>query len=267
MDPPPSRGSRGKTAGRPGRAPALGCRDLREVSAPDRADLSGRRAAGLRILRSLSGRRAGAGEDDARADLRGRRVSISVVIPTYRRPETLFSVLDALGAQRDAPEFEVVVVDDGSGDDTPRRLEAYRPAYPFRYFSQSNGGPASARNRGVREARGRHRPFPGRRHGSRAALLAVHGRTQDEPRPHPVAVLGYTTWPLGPEGVALPEPHQRVRPAVRIRPDPGPRGGAFQLLLHLERLPAPRRCCWKRGSSTPASPMPPGRTSRSPTGS
>ena len=36
----------------------------------------------------------------------------------------------------------------------PRLLAAYRPAYPFRFFSQENAGPAAARNRGVREARG-----------------------------------------------------------------------------------------------------------------
>jgi len=123
-------------------------------------------------------------------------VSFSVVIPTYRRPDTLFAVLDALGAQRDAPEFEVVVVDDGSGDDTPRRLESYRPAYPFRFFSQANGGPASARNRGVREARGRIVVFLGDDTVPEPALLAVHGKAQGEARPHPVAVLGYTTWPL-----------------------------------------------------------------------
>jgi glycosyltransferase involved in cell wall biosynthesis len=37
----------------------------------------------------------------------------TVVIPTYERPGTLRRVLDALAAQRDAPEFEMVVVDDG----------------------------------------------------------------------------------------------------------------------------------------------------------
>jgi glycosyltransferase involved in cell wall biosynthesis len=119
----------------------------------------------------------------------------SVVIPTYRRPETLFPVLDALGRQVDPPEFEVVVVDDGSGDDTADRLAAYRPAYPFRFFSQANGGPASARNRGVREARGRIVLFLGDDTVPELPLLAVHAKAHAEPRPHPIAVLGYTTWP------------------------------------------------------------------------
>ena len=122
-------------------------------------------------------------------------MTFSVVIPTFRRPETLFPVLDALGRQADPPEFEVVVVDDGSGDDTPARLAAYSPAYPFRFFSQSNGGPASARNRGVREARGRIVLFLGDDTVPEPPLLAVHGKAHAEKRPYPVAVLGYTTWP------------------------------------------------------------------------
>jgi glycosyltransferase involved in cell wall biosynthesis len=122
-------------------------------------------------------------------------VKFSVVIPTYRRPETLFPVLEALARQDAPPEFEVVVVDDGSGDETPGRLAAYRPPYPFRFFSQENGGPAAARNRGVREARGETVLFLGDDTVPEPALLSVHGRTHDEPRPYPVAVLGYTTWP------------------------------------------------------------------------
>jgi glycosyltransferase involved in cell wall biosynthesis len=122
-------------------------------------------------------------------------VTFSVVIPTYRRTETLFPVLDALARQAGPPEFEVVVVDDGSGDDTPRRLSEYRPPYPFRFFSQENGGPASARNRGVREARGRVVLFLGDDTVPEPLLLSVHARAHAETRPDPIAVLGYTTWP------------------------------------------------------------------------
>jgi glycosyltransferase involved in cell wall biosynthesis len=124
-------------------------------------------------------------------------VSLSVVIPTFRRSETLFPVLDALASQTGPPEFEVVVVDDGSGDETLEKLRAYRPAYPFRFFSQENGGPASARNRGVREARGSIIVFLGDDTVPEPPLLSIHARTHQEKRPDAVAVLGYTTWPLG----------------------------------------------------------------------
>jgi glycosyltransferase involved in cell wall biosynthesis len=122
-------------------------------------------------------------------------VSFSVVIPTYRRPETLFPVLDALASQAEPPQYEVVVVDDGSGDETPARLAAFRPPYEFRFFTQQNGGPASARNRGVREARGDVVLFLGDDTVPEPELLAVHAKAHRERRSYPVAVLGYTTWP------------------------------------------------------------------------
>jgi GT2 family glycosyltransferase len=119
----------------------------------------------------------------------------SVVIPTYRRPDTLFRVLDALGEQRSPPEFEVVVVDDGSGDGTAERLGTYGAPYPLRAFSQENSGPARARNRGVEEARGEIVLFLGDDTVPEPQLLAVHGRAHAERTGGSVAVLGYTTWP------------------------------------------------------------------------
>ena len=119
----------------------------------------------------------------------------SVIIPTFERPDTLFSVLDALEGQKNPPEFEVLVVDDGSKDATPERLASYRPPYPFRFFSQKNSGPATARNRAIKEARREIILFLGDDTVPEAELLAVHAGAHGEKRPHPVAVLGYTTWP------------------------------------------------------------------------
>jgi len=121
----------------------------------------------------------------------------SVVVPTYRRPDTLFRVLDGLGAQTSPPDFEVVVVDDGSGDGTAERLLAYRAPYPLRCFSQENSGPARARNRGVEEARAPIVLFLGDDTVPEPQLLAVHGRAHAERPGRSVAVLGYTTWPGG----------------------------------------------------------------------
>jgi GT2 family glycosyltransferase len=119
----------------------------------------------------------------------------SVVIPTFERPDTLFQVLDALGLQHGPPDFEVVVVDDGSRGDTPRLLSAYRPSYPLRVFRQDNSGPAAARNRGIAEAQGERILFLGDDTVPEPELLAVHARAHAEPRAFPAAVLGYTTWP------------------------------------------------------------------------
>ncbi|HEX7254202.1 MAG TPA: glycosyltransferase [Thermoanaerobaculia bacterium] len=119
----------------------------------------------------------------------------SIVIPTFERPDTLFAVLDAVGRQRGAPDFEAIVIDDGSRDATPRELARYKPGFPFRCFSQKNSGPASARNRGVSESRGEIVLFLGDDTVPEEDLLAVHAAAHRERRPNPVAVLGYTTWP------------------------------------------------------------------------
>jgi GT2 family glycosyltransferase len=76
----------------------------------------------------------------------------SVVVATYNRRERLHQLLDALAAQRDAPPFEVVVVDDASTDGTFDSLQG-RTGDPFRLVALRqpvNSGPAAARNRGWR---------------------------------------------------------------------------------------------------------------------
>jgi glycosyltransferase involved in cell wall biosynthesis len=123
-------------------------------------------------------------------------VKLSVVIPTYRRPGVLFRVRDALGRQESPPEFEVLVIDDGSGDSTGDRLRAYAPSYPFRPFFQENSGPARARNLGVSEAGGSHVLFLGDDTVPEPALLAVHAESHRAAGGETVAVLGYTTWPV-----------------------------------------------------------------------
>jgi GT2 family glycosyltransferase len=81
---------------------------------------------------------------------------VSVVVATYNRQARLGRLLDSLGAQRNAPPFEVVVVDDGSTDGTGRVLEdRHPPSFTLRVVrQQSNRGPAAARNAGWRAATG-----------------------------------------------------------------------------------------------------------------
>jgi GT2 family glycosyltransferase len=78
--------------------------------------------------------------------------AVSVVVPTYRRPELLRRCLESLRDQ-DVPEgtLEVLVVDDASGDETASVLrDAARWLPGLRWASQErNAGPAAARNRAV----------------------------------------------------------------------------------------------------------------------
>ncbi len=88
------------------------------------------------------------------------RPAVSVVVPTYRRPELLARCLAALAAQDFAPRaFEVVVADDGAEPRVEGLVAAWNArtgaAPPFRYVPvTATRGPAGARNRGWEIARG-----------------------------------------------------------------------------------------------------------------
>ena len=118
-------------------------------------------------------------------------LEVSIVIPTFARPERLRECLGALSLQR-VPKsaYEVVVVDDGSPEALDSLIESFSHTLQIRLIRQSNAGPAAARNRGVRESSG--------------ALIAF---TDDDCRPsnkwleqllvsertHPGALVGGTT--------------------------------------------------------------------------
>ncbi|MCP4642373.1 MAG: glycosyltransferase [bacterium] len=74
---------------------------------------------------------------------------VSIVIPAHNGEATLAECLEACLNQTQ-PADEVIVVDDGSTDDTARIAEGY----DVHYVWQENRGPAAARNRGAAEATG-----------------------------------------------------------------------------------------------------------------
>jgi GT2 family glycosyltransferase len=121
---------------------------------------------------------------------------LSVVIPTYDRIDVLEKVLQALaGQETPGRSFEVIVVDDGSRDRTAETLRGLCPPYPFRFYSQSNTGPAGARNRGVEAASARLILFLGDDTVPEPGFLAEHLKAHQEEGDRKVAVLGYTGWP------------------------------------------------------------------------
>jgi glycosyltransferase involved in cell wall biosynthesis len=80
---------------------------------------------------------------------------LSVIIPTFQRPDALSRCLDALAAQvLPGARFEVVVVDDGSTEPPRAIVSRFTPRLDVRLFEQRNAGPAAARNAGAAAARG-----------------------------------------------------------------------------------------------------------------
>lgn len=78
---------------------------------------------------------------------------ISVVIPTYQHAETVGACIDSILAQT-YPNIEIIVVNDGSTDNTEQVLEPYHDKITL--INQENQGSNPARNRGFHEAQGRY---------------------------------------------------------------------------------------------------------------
>ncbi len=80
----------------------------------------------------------------------------SVVIPTYSRSQLLRATLESVFAQT-FTDYEVIVVDDGSTDDTQEMVMSY--GEQVQLCRQENAGPGAARNLGVSHARGDYIAF------------------------------------------------------------------------------------------------------------
>ena len=75
---------------------------------------------------------------------------ISVIIPLYNKRGVISRAIDSVLAQ-DGVNFEIIVVDDGSTDDSEKVIAAY--GEKITYIHQQNAGPSAARNCGVRASR------------------------------------------------------------------------------------------------------------------
>jgi len=76
---------------------------------------------------------------------------VSVIVPTYNRARLVRAAVQSILAQT-YKNFEIVVVDDGSTDDTKSALDGIDPR--VRYIAQANAGAAAARNTAMARARG-----------------------------------------------------------------------------------------------------------------
>ncbi len=113
--------------------------------------------------------------------------TVSVVIPTYRHRDFVLQTLETVWAQT-FTDFEVIVVNDGSPDDSAQLLRPLAQSGRIRYIEQENQGQAVARNRGLQEARGEFVAFLDDDDLWPPQKLA---RQVAELRAHPQAVLVY----------------------------------------------------------------------------
>jgi glycosyltransferase involved in cell wall biosynthesis len=127
--------------------------------------------------------------------------SVTVIVATYNRAPRLLHLLDSLSRQDvSASDFEVIVVDDGSTDETPRLLAASTWPYKLNVIRQANGGPGAARNAAIRAAR-------------TELIISL----DDDVTPAPDLVRKHMEahaagQPLAAIGVMLPPPEKRLSP-------------------------------------------------------
>lgn len=152
---------------------------------------------------------------------------VSVVIPAYNVAAHIGEAIASVRAQQ-CPRLEIVVVDDGSRDGTADLVARDHP--DVRLFRKENGGAASARNRGMREARGEFVAFldaddvwlPGKLDVQLAYLRA-----------HPGVGLvcsGFSHWEADADG-RFPDPAERHPGTPGMDVDDGRSGWIYHKLL------------------------------------
>jgi GT2 family glycosyltransferase len=121
-------------------------------------------------------------------------LEFSVVVPTLGRHEELARCLDALGAQRDSPPFEVLVVDDPGDDRVSLGAVIGERPFPCRQLTRDAPGVSAARNKGWREALASLVLFIGDDVLAAPHLVAEHAAWHESHPVDEVGVLGHTEW-------------------------------------------------------------------------
>jgi glycosyltransferase involved in cell wall biosynthesis len=149
-------------------------------------------------------------------------ILISVVIPTYNYAHYLPRGLDSVLSQW-ADDMELVIIDDGSSDNTEQLIAGYMERCPsLRYIRQANSGPAAARNLGIQLALGTYiLPLDADDELVPDAITILRAMLQGAPDTDVILGAHVSVYPDGRERIRLPTPV----PAV------SPRSMAYQYLL------------------------------------
>ncbi len=120
---------------------------------------------------------------------------LTIIIPSYNRAEKLEACLSHLiGQNLNAESYEILVVNDGSTDETQAVLEKWREKKQIHVFTQKNQGQGVARNLAIKNARGFITLFMGDDIYAAPNFLIKHVEFHKEnPEPNK-ACLGLTEW-------------------------------------------------------------------------
>lgn len=133
-------------------------------------------------------------------------VDATVIIPTFNRRTALAETLRRLERQRTDFTYELIVIDDGSTDDTAEIVQAFAASSPLKttFLQQQKSGPASARNRGIDAASGAICLFLGDDIWCHPDLLARHICFHHRNAADEIALLGRIVWAeSGPRSVLM----------------------------------------------------------------
>ncbi|WBX72729.1 glycosyltransferase [Tenacibaculum pacificus] len=84
----------------------------------------------------------------------------SIIIPVYNRPKEIEELLESLTKQdfneKSSEDFEVIIVEDGSGNSSEKIVDKYKSTLNISYFFKENSGAGASRNYGMQRASGNY---------------------------------------------------------------------------------------------------------------
>lgn len=166
---------------------------------------------------------------------------VSVIIPTYKRAGLVLSAVRSV-LDQSAPPYEIVVVNDGSPDDTHERLKPLADAGSIRYFSQENAGQSTARNRGFAVSSGEYVAFLDDDDLFASGKLAWQVEAL---RSDPNAALVYGSL-RGISGAGVPLPDKNKRGKNNWWIEDGVSGDVWGALARKNRIISPGQCLIRR---------------------
>ncbi|WP_418646518.1 glycosyltransferase [Tenacibaculum insulae] len=84
------------------------------------------------------------------------KLNFSIIIPVYNRPQEIDELLESLTKQDFSDDFEVVIIEDGSGNSSEEIVKKYNSELGISYFFKENSGAGASRNYGMQRAKGNY---------------------------------------------------------------------------------------------------------------